>query len=64
VPSTLLLKPPVNGRELTADDVKYTYERFLTIKGNGNKPVLEMVGKIEALDKYTVRFTLQTPKLL
>src|SRR5262245_63680317 len=25
-------KPPVNGRELTADDVKYTYERFLSIK--------------------------------
>src|SRR5262245_7487630 len=23
-------KPPVNGRELTAEDVKYTYERFLT----------------------------------
>ena len=22
-------KPPVNGRELTADDVKYTYDRFL-----------------------------------
>src|SRR4030095_2703378 len=54
-------KPPVNGRELTADDVKYTYERFLTIKGNGNKPVLEMVDKIEALDKYTVRFTLSEP---
>ena len=30
-------KPPVNGRELTAEDVKYTYERFLTVKGNGNK---------------------------
>ena len=29
-------KPPVNGRELTAEDIKYTYERFLTIKGNGN----------------------------
>src|SRR5262249_31225541 len=27
-------KPPVNGRELTADDVKYTYDRFLTIPGN------------------------------
>ena len=54
-------KPPVNGRELTAEDVKYTYERFLTIKGNGNKPVLEMVDKIEALDKYTVRFTLSEP---
>src|SRR2546422_10427644 len=30
-------KPPVNGRELTADDVKYTYERFLAIKGNPNR---------------------------
>src|SRR5262245_15481042 len=54
-------KPPVNGRELTADDVKYTYERFLTIPGNGNKPVLESVEKIDALDKYTVKFTLKEP---
>ena len=23
-------KPPVNGRELTAEDVKFTYDRFLT----------------------------------
>ena len=28
-------KPPVNGRELMADDIKYTYDRFLTITGNG-----------------------------
>ena len=54
-------KPPVNGRELTADDVKYTYERFLTITGNPNKPVLEYVDKIEAVDKYTVKFTLKEP---
>ena len=27
-------KPPVNGRELTAEDVRYTVERFLTVKGN------------------------------
>ena len=27
-------KPPVNGRELTAEDVKYTYERFLSVPGN------------------------------
>jgi len=26
-------KPPVNGRELTADDVKFTYDRFLAEKG-------------------------------
>ena len=54
-------KPPVNGRELTADDVKYTYERFLTITGNPNKPSLEYVDKIEALDKHTVKFTLKEP---
>jgi len=54
-------KPPVNGRELTADDVKYTYERFLSIKGNGNRPTLEDVDRIEALDRYTVKFTLKEP---
>src|SRR5437867_375045 len=54
-------KPPVNGRELTAEDVKYTYERFLSIAGNPNKPVLEYVDKIEAVDKYTVKFTLKEP---
>src|SRR5215471_6302877 len=54
-------KPPVNGRELTADDVKYTYERFLATKGNPNRTVLEMVDKVEAPDKYTVKFTLKEP---
>lgn len=54
-------KPPVNGRELTADDVKYTYDRFLTIKGNPNRPVLESVEKVEALDTHTVKFTLKEP---
>jgi peptide/nickel transport system substrate-binding protein len=54
-------KPPVNGRELTADDVKYTYDRFLTVKGNPNRSMLETVEKIEALDKYTVKFTLSEP---
>jgi peptide/nickel transport system substrate-binding protein len=54
-------KPPVNGRELTADDVKYTYERFLTVKGNGNRPMLEMIDRIETLDRHTVRFLLKEP---
>jgi peptide/nickel transport system substrate-binding protein len=54
-------KPPVNGRELTSEDVKYTYERFLTVKGNSNKFILETVDKVEAPDKYTVRFTLREP---
>jgi len=56
-------KPPVNGRELTADDVKYTYERFLSIKGNGNRSTLESMDKIEALDRYTVKFTLNAVQI-
>ncbi len=54
-------KPPVNGRELTAEDVKYTYERFLAVKGNPARSLLDPVEKIEALDRYTVRFTLREP---
>src|SRR3989441_11620837 len=54
-------KPPVNGRELTAEDVKYTYERFLSVKGNPNRGMLEQVEKIEAVDRYTVKFTLSEP---
>jgi len=54
-------KSPVNGRELTADDVKYTYDRFLATKGNPNRALLEIVDKVEAPDKYTVKFTLKEP---
>ena len=54
-------KPPVNGRELTAEDVRYTYERFQSTKNNGNRPTLEMLEKVEAPDKYTVKFTLREP---
>jgi peptide/nickel transport system substrate-binding protein len=54
-------KAPVDGRELTAEDVKYTYDRFLTMKGNGNRATLHMVDKVEAPDKYTVKFTLKEP---
>jgi len=53
--------PPVNGRELTAEDVKYTYERFLTVKGNPNRQMLAQVERIEALDRRTVKFTLKEP---
>jgi peptide/nickel transport system substrate-binding protein len=56
-------KPPVAGRELTAEDVKYTYDRFLAMKGTGNRAVLEMVDKVEAPDKYTVKFTLKEPNV-
>src|SRR5437867_11452463 len=54
-------KPPVNGRELTADDVKFTFTRFLTLKGNPERQLLESVDKVEAVDKSTVKFTLKEP---
>jgi peptide/nickel transport system substrate-binding protein len=54
-------KPPVNGRELTADDVKYTVERFLSVKGNPTAYMLKSVERVEALDRYTVKFSLRDP---
>ncbi len=54
-------KPPVNGRELTAEDVRYTYERFMSLKGNQARSLLDPVERIEAPDRYTVRFTLSEP---
>jgi peptide/nickel transport system substrate-binding protein len=54
-------KPPVNGRELIADDVVYTVDRFLNVKGNANAYMLKSLAKVEAVDKYTVRFTLKEP---
>src|SRR5438128_12153959 len=54
-------KPPVNGRELTAEDVRYTVERFLSIKGNPSAYMLKAVGRVEAVDRYTVKFTLKEP---
>ncbi|MEX2145440.1 MAG: ABC transporter substrate-binding protein [Candidatus Rokuibacteriota bacterium] len=52
-------KPPVNGRELTADDVKYTFDRFTTIKGNANAHMMASLDRVEVLDKHTVKFTLK-----
>ena len=54
-------KPPVNGRELTADDVKFTYDRFLTEKANPLRYLLDPVDRIEVVDRYIVRFRLKEP---
>lgn len=54
-------KPPVNGRELTAEDVKYSYDRFRTIEGNGFRTLLEEVQRIDVLDRHRLRFTLRAP---
>ena len=54
-------KPPVNGREFVAEDVKFTYDRFLTEKGNANRYLLDSVDRIEVVDRYTVKFILKEP---
>ena len=54
-------KPPVNGRELVADDVKFTYDRFLTEQGNPNRYMLDAVDRVEVVDRYTVKFLLKEP---
>ncbi len=53
-------KPPVNGRELTAEDVRYTFEYILADKGS-NVSMFKSIAKVEATDRYTVRFTLKEP---
>jgi len=52
-------KPPVNGREVVADDVKYSLERFMA--KSGFAPRFEPVTAIDVLDRYTVRVTLKEP---
>jgi peptide/nickel transport system substrate-binding protein len=54
-------KPPVNGRELVAEDVKFTFDRFLTVEGNPARELLESVERVEVVDRYTVQFRLKEP---
>jgi peptide/nickel transport system substrate-binding protein len=54
-------KPPVNGRELVAEDVKFTFDRFLTEKGNPERQLLEAVDRVEVVDRHTVKFLLKEP---
>jgi peptide/nickel transport system substrate-binding protein len=54
-------KPPVNGRELVAEDVKFSFDRFLTLEGNPERQLLEPVDRVEVVDRYTVKFDLKEP---
>lgn len=51
-----------NGREMTAADVKYSYERIMDPDvGSGAAWRLATVDSIEAVDDYTVRINLKEP---
>lgn len=51
-----------NGKELDAEDVKYSYERLISPDvGSPGRGDLIMIDSIETPDKYTVRFKLKYP---
>jgi peptide/nickel transport system substrate-binding protein len=51
-----------NGKELDAEDVKYSLERQLDPDvGSAGRGDLTMIDTIEVVDQYTIKITLQTP---
>ncbi len=52
-------RPPVNGREMTAEDVKYSYELLKDKAQYSTRAAL--VKAIQVVDRYTVRFELTLP---
>jgi len=57
---------PVNGRELTAEDVVFSYDYYMNTgddaPGGGITAAnFNLVTNVEALDRYTVRITINAP---
>lgn len=52
-------KPPVNGREVKAQDVKYSLERFAA--KSGFRARFADVDRIEVVDDYTVKIITKNP---
>jgi peptide/nickel transport system substrate-binding protein len=50
-----------DGRELTADDVVYTFRSFLDPSFGGRSGAYRLLDTVEAVDPQTVRFTLKEP---
>lgn len=50
-----------NGRELTAADVVYTFGSLLDPDFRGRTGAYRLLGSVEAVDPYTVRFALKEP---
>jgi ABC-type transport system substrate-binding protein len=48
-------------RDLSPRDVKFTYDRFLTEKGNPVRYLLDSVHRVEVVDRSSVRFRLKEP---
>jgi len=55
-------KPPVNGRELTAEDVAFTMNRSFSVPKRGLGILPRHVKEIKATDRYTVRVITDSPQ--
>ncbi len=53
-------KPPVNGRDFTADDVAWNFERYRK-DAWFDREYLQFIESIKVLDKYTVELKVQPP---
>src|SRR5262249_32106382 len=54
-------KAPVNGRQMTADDVAYSFQRHL--QDNISRAALKTITRVTAPDPSTVRFDMSQPTL-
>ena len=52
--------PPVDGRELTAEDILFSYRRQAQ-SGWPNAPLIQGIESMEAVDPYTLRISLTAP---
>jgi peptide/nickel transport system substrate-binding protein len=52
-------KPPVNGREVTAEDAKYSLERFKA--KSAFRARFDVIQAIDVIDRHTLRITLKEP---
>lgn len=52
-------KPPVNGREVTAEDAKYSIERFRA--KSAFRARFDVVQSVDVVDRHTLRVTLKEP---
>lgn len=52
-------KAPVNGREVTAEDVKYSIERFRA--KSAFRARFDVIQAIDVVDRHTLRITLKEP---
>lgn len=52
-------KPPVNGREVTAEDAKYSIQRFMS--KSAFRARFDVVQSVDVVDRYTLRVTLKEP---